>query len=187
MKDVIEIPLSKKKIFLLLVGAIVFVVAGIFFTLYPETFQSTRYRNPEFIRIAGIASIIFFGACAVYASVKIFDKKTGLTINDDGIIDNSSGTSVGLIEWEDIEGFETINIAGTKILMIKTNKPEKYINQASNMFSKQALKTSLKLYGSPLSIASNSLDIRFNELEEIIIKKFKNRNYVDSQAFIYHL
>jgi len=69
---------------------------------------------------------------------KVFSRKAGLTINDKGIIDNSNKISIGLIEWDDITGVETIqvnipvygyffSVSSPKMLVLKTNEPEKYI------------------------------------------------------------
>ena len=82
----IEIPLSKKKILLLLFGAIAFVVIGVFFLINPSMFISTVARNPTIIFIAGLASVLFFGFCAIVVFRKLFDKKVGLVINREGII-----------------------------------------------------------------------------------------------------
>ncbi|MDI9364833.1 MAG: hypothetical protein QM541_07775 [Flavobacterium sp.] len=56
----INIPLSKKKIVLLIVGSILFVVAGIWMFVFKANHQ-THY-NPLFIKIVSIASVVFFGA-----------------------------------------------------------------------------------------------------------------------------
>jgi len=57
----VEIPLSKTKICLLLIGSIAFVISGILFIITPDTFISFIHPNPNTIRIAGIASFLFFG------------------------------------------------------------------------------------------------------------------------------
>jgi len=175
MTEKIEIPLSKKKIVLLFIGAVVFVIIGILFLLTPETFKSSIFKNPEIIRLAGIASFMFFGLCTVFIAKKLFDNKVGLTIDQDGITDNSNATSIGLIEWKDIKGIETLQIVSTKILMIMTDQPDKYIDRAKNGISKSAMKANFKMYGSPLSIISNSLKIKFVDLERLIVSEFEKR------------
>lgn len=175
MKDKIEIPLSKYKISLLLIGAMIFVIIGLLFIIIPETFISSIIRKAETIQIVGIVTIVFFGLCLVYVIRKLFDNKTGFSIDENGIIDNSNATSVGLIEWDDITGIETLRIASTKILLLRTDKPEKYIDKAKDGISKRAMKANNKLYGSPLSIISNSLKIKFDDLEQLIKTEFEKR------------
>ena len=175
MEGKIEIQLSKTKNLLLLIGSTVFVVLGTLFIMNPEQFQSPLFRNPETIRIAGIAAVAFFGLCSVFIAIKLFDKKVGLTIDQNGITDNSNATSVGLIEWADITNIGTVQVASTKILMLETDKPEKYIERAKNGISKRAMKANHKMYGSPISIISNSLKIKYDELENLIRDEFEKR------------
>ena len=179
MDSKIEIPLSKLKIGLLFIGAIIFVILGIQFAINPEEWLSSRSKSPEFVRLIGIISAIFFGICGIFIARKLFDRKIGLTIDEKGITDNTNATSVGLIEWDDITGIDRLEIASSKILIIKTDKPNKYIEKAKNGVSKRAMKANNKMYGSPISIISSSLKMKFNELENLIeseLKRRKNKN-----------
>ncbi len=185
----IKIPLSKTKIILLMIGALAFVIGGIFGVLDAERFASTLYPN-NLVFYGGLAAVLFFGLCFVFIAKKVFSDKPGLTINENGIIDNSNATSIGLIEWNDIIEIETIQINvpvyGTmwttkspKMLIIKTSNPEKYIKRSKNIISKKAMEANNKMYGTPLTIIANSLKIKFSELEKMIseqLKKQKNKN-----------
>jgi len=55
----------KKPSYSILAGALFFVIAGILFVYTPETFTTTRMPSETFIRIGGIASVLFFGFCFV--------------------------------------------------------------------------------------------------------------------------
>lgn len=176
MTDKIDIQLSKTKILLLLIGSTLFVVLGILFILNPEQLENSRFRNLEMIRIVGIVSVVFFGLCLVFIARKLFDKKVGLTIDQDGITDNSNATSIGLIEWNDITNIGTVQVALTKFIMLETDIPEKYIERAKNEISKRAMKANHKMYGSPLSIISNTLKIKHDDLEKLIREEFEKRN-----------
>lgn len=168
MSEAIEIPLSKTKISLYFIGALIFVLLGIVFTYEPTTYVSFRYPSPTVIRIAGIASLIFFGVCLIFITRKLLDSKVGLRIGKDGIWDNSNPTSLGLIEWDDITGFKTFRVSFTKLIIIKTNKPAKYIDRAKNGFVKRTMKSNYKTLGSPLTIMASSLTMKFDELEKLL-------------------
>lgn len=176
MQEKIEIQLSKTKMLLLLIAAAAFVVFGTLFSLNPERIQSPLFRDPDMISIVGIIAVIFFGFCLVFLVKKLFGNQVGLIIDEKGITDHSNGTSVGLIEWEDITAIGTLQVASTKILMLQTDKPEKYIERAKNVIAKQAMKANHKMYGSPLSIISSSLKIKYDDLEKLIIDEFEKRN-----------
>jgi len=175
MNETIEIPLNKSKIILILIGAIVFIIFGFLFIKNPESHVTTLIRSPEMVRIVGIAAVLVFGLCAVFIAIKLFDKKVGLRIDESGITDNSSATSVGLIDWADIQGIQPIQIASAKMLLIMTDNPEKYVDRAKNVISKHAMKSNLKYYGTPVSVFSNSLKIKFEDLEKLLINEFRKR------------
>lgn len=62
----IEIELSKKKLILLLIAGVVFVIVGYLGTVKPEDFVSPIFRSPEIIRISGIAGVCFFGVGIIF-------------------------------------------------------------------------------------------------------------------------
>ena len=176
MSNKIEIPLSKTKILLVVVGAIGFVVAGIYFILNPDQFASNGYGGRQMIQILGVVAAVFLGGALIFAMKKLFDNKVGLVIDDEGIVDNSNATSVGLIEWKDIIGVSTYQVASTKFLILETNDPEKYISRGKNAIVRRGMKMNHNLYGSPLTIISNSLKIKHSELEKLLATEFEKRN-----------
>jgi hypothetical protein len=159
------IELSKKKVVLLILGASVFVVLGIWLFYLDDAFiQSQRqFNNPTLIHSVGMASIVFFGLCGVFATKKLFDKKPGLIFNSIGVIDNASGIAAGLVEWSEIVGSGIFEIQKQKILIIKVRNPKIYIERGGVL--KRALnKANHKMCGSPIAISSNALKISFSEL-----------------------
>jgi hypothetical protein len=175
MKEQIEIKLSKKKILLLLFGATAFVAFGIVGTINPETWVSPMHRNETFIRLISILCVSFFGVCLINIIRKLFDNRIGLTINEDGIIENTNNSSVGLINWEDIIGFEIVKIKSTKIIFVKTKKPDKYIERANSWLHKNFMKSNKKTAGTPISINPGVLKIKSDELEELLRTEFEKR------------
>jgi hypothetical protein len=169
MMNKIEIPLSKSKIALMALGSIAFVAAGFLFIFYLADHQ-TRF-DPLIIKIVGAIAIIFFGATGISSFKKLFDNKSGLIVDENGIIDNSSGVSIGLIEWKDISGIRTKQVMSTKFLLIDTIDPEKYIQKA-NKFKGRIMRSNLYMYGTPLSIASNALKYNFNDLDKLLHTEF---------------
>jgi len=177
LKDRIEIPLSKKKIFLLLVGGVGLLICGIYITINPQSYIPNIFRinNPEIIQITGIMGILFFGAGVIFIFKKLFDKRIGLIIDSDGITDNTSGVSIGLIEWNDILEIRADEVMSTKFLLIYTVDPEKYIKKAKNKFQARLLRANYSMYKTPLSISSTALKFNFGELEKLIQSELARR------------
>src|SRR3990167_2389427 len=158
MKE-ITFQLNKQKIILLLIGSAGFVIFGIWLFQIADTI----FIYSILTKIVSVACITFFGFGAVYLSMKLFDNKPGLIINDDGIIDNSSYISVGLIRWKNITNVSITEIDTQKILTIELNNADEII-QKQNGSKKVLMSLNKNLYKSPVQISSIALKCDFHEL-----------------------
>jgi hypothetical protein len=168
------IELSKSKILLLISGAAMFVVGGLWM-LQLDAAQIEAHRglnSPALAHGIGLLTVVFFGICGLFGVKKIVDKKPGLILSAAGILDNSSGVSAGLIPWSEIVGFDIFEVQKQKTLIVKVSNPERYIEVGAVM--KRALnRMNFKLCGSPIAITSSSLKIDFDELLDVCNKYFK--------------
>lgn len=167
----IEIPLSKAKLLLVLGGAILFVALGAWLLLDVAGEESGYYRL--FIQGVGLLGIVFFGFMGLIGVRKLFDNQPGLSIDREGIHDNSSAISAGLVEWKDITGFRSLKIRSTKFIMVDVEDPEKYIARAKNGIAKKAMQANDKLYGSPIAITSGALKYDFDQLEVLLAATYE--------------
>ncbi|WP_447950964.1 STM3941 family protein [Chryseobacterium koreense] len=167
----IEIPLSKQKMILTLLGSIVFVGLGIWFLINPPKISNPFFGNPTLIFIVGLASILFFGLVAITIFRKFSDKQPGLVISRQGITDNSSGVSAGLIPWTDIQEIKVSQVMSQKFLMFIVSNPQDYLDKVTNPIKRNAMKMNYKTYGSPISISSNALQTNFDDLEKLLVEK----------------
>ena len=87
-----EIPVGKKKIVIILLGGLILIAGGLWLALNPENFIPNifRIRNPDVIRFWGIVGTLFFGLALAYGIKKLFDKRPGLIIDENGITPFSS-------------------------------------------------------------------------------------------------
>ena len=165
--DKIEIPLSKTKMLLYLFGPIIFVALFIFIIVEMEP--------PFFIKIVGYFGILFFGFGFILLMGKMFDRRPGLIIDQNGITDHTQYTSVGRIEWKDIVRFDTYQVESTKMIIVYIENPEEYINRAKNTLAAKAIRMSQRMTGSPLSINSGALKINHDELERLLWEELEKR------------
>ena len=156
----IEIPLSKNKIMLGLIGALVFQVLGVLFCIKPSMIVSPIIWSLTLIQTIGIIEFALFTVLFIYWLIKLFDKKPGLIIDDNGITDNTNALSIGLIEWTDIIDIKTYQIMSNKCLLIITAHPEKYLNMAKGKKQKM-MELNMKFCGTPIAITSASLKYNF--------------------------
>lgn len=168
----VEIPLSRKKLLLGIGGSLLFVASGVFFLFSTDTFSSRH--DPVFVKAAGIASIIFFGATGFIGAKKLLTRTSGLVIDDDGITDRSHASSVGLIKWEDILKVSTGKVSSSSFLLIFVKNPSQYLDNAKGI-KRKLLKANHNMYGTPLSIVSSTLNSNFQELEKLIKDHLKEQ------------
>jgi len=168
----VEIPLSKGKMVFLILGSLLFVVLSVFMFLNAEGMLTRRINNPFIIRIIAIIGILFFGLILISVIKKIMSNESGLTINNEGIWDNSSGVSVGMIKWTDIIGIRKVKASGVNFILIDVNNPDYYINNAKGRIKRLAMKANTRKYNTPISISTAGLKISFKELEKLIKQEY---------------
>ena len=167
--DQIVIPLSRTKIVLLLLGAVAFVLLSAW--LWTIADHQTRH-NPFYVKGAAIAGASFFGLCAGFAFIKLFDPKPGLIIDAEGIVDNSSGVSAGRIPWREIRGFRVTTVQKQRFITFEVEDPLKYVDRG-NFLRRKLNRANLKYFGSPVQISANALQIKFDELLSVIAQFYE--------------
>jgi hypothetical protein len=165
----IIIPLSKSKVALLVLGSVAFVGAGIWIWSIAET--QTLF-NPLYMKGVALASVSFFGLCGIYGCIKIFDRRPGLIIDAEGIVDNSSAVSVGRILWGDVVGLKVSSISGQRFLTIEVVDPQKYVERGG-AFKRRLNAAGAKMTGSPINISSNTLGLKLDELVQVVTEAFE--------------
>ena len=166
----IKIQLSKTKLILTFLASTLFVILGIIMVKNPENFKGD---NEVITRLFGILGICFFGLIMFTVPRKLFDKKPGLILDKNGIIDNSSMKGFGIILWKDIISIKQIKVTRTtNILLIFVSNPEKYF-ESHNFYIRYLRKFGMKTYGTPISLSSNALKCNFTELEKLINERLE--------------
>ncbi|HLR36615.1 MAG TPA: STM3941 family protein [Chitinophagaceae bacterium] len=172
-RDSVVIPLNKTKMWLLAVGCVLLIIVGFLFVLRPWDLQSPLIHSILIIRILGFVSLVIFGYYLGVYVPKLSAKKPGLKIDEHGIVDNSSETSVGTILWEDIVAVEKKVVASSKFVVVKVKNPEDYIGRMSKRSHQKALHGSFKYFGTPIVISSSSLKCKFKKLEQLLQTGFQ--------------
>ena len=170
-KERVEIKLSRTKNVLTFLGSSAFVVLSVFLIFVAD--RQDRF-SPLLVQFAGILGLAFFGLCAVYIFSKAFDKKPGLVVDSDGILDNSSAAAGQLIKWDRITGIRKHQIMSTKFILIDIENPEQFIDQATGL-KKKLMWGNYKMSGTPTSISTTALTCNFDELFDLINGRLKSK------------
>lgn len=161
---------SKRKLLqLFLLGLVMF-----FSSLYVLYF-SVKLHNI----ITGIISIlgsIFFGSALIYTINSLIKPKPILTINNDGIFDNSTAVSIGFIPWSTIVSFKVEKHSGTKYIGVEVNNTEELLKTLP-LLKKLNVKFNIHTNSAPLLInIGSSCAIECDEVLAILNQQFELKN-----------
>ena len=62
----------------------------------------------------------------------------------------------------------------TKFLLIYTSNPDKYLERVNGL-KRKLMQSNMTMYGTPLSITSNTLKYNFDNLEKLILDRQKEQ------------
>jgi hypothetical protein len=170
----LEIAISKTKLSLLFIGAIVFVAIAIWLIADPAALDKYSFGFEKgVVFIWGIIALVAFGAITIFITIKLFDKKPGLIISDEGIMDASSSVAVGFINWYDVTNISNQGVSGQLFITIEVANPNEYIQKFSGL-KRTMLSANYKLYKSPINITSHALKGNIDDIYALILKYWKS-------------
>ncbi|MEO8933471.1 MAG: STM3941 family protein [Xanthomarina sp.] len=171
----IIIETSKVKMLGLIGISLLFVVLGIHMVFNGLTIEIEFLKNYIRSIIMGFLSIVFFGFIGMIMTKKIIKNKYGIKINDDGIYDNSTAISSGLIEWNNIQKIKIFKFGNQKFIQIIVNNPNHFVERQTNFFIRKIVEINFKKFDSPIQISTNGLKIGFYELYILMTDELNKR------------
>ena len=155
MNDLV-IPASRIKLLGQCVAGLVFVAVGAFLMFVP-----TRYG--WFARFIGFVSVAFFGAAAVSIVYRLVKPTPAVILNAQGIVDNASGVSVGLILWEEIGEVREYRVQNQVFLGIMPKDLEALLEKQSR-WKRTAIRANLSMGAAPVNIPQAALGVKVSDL-----------------------
>ncbi|MGN7783221.1 STM3941 family protein [Niabella sp. 22666] len=172
---VIKVPIDKSKA---IKRFAVFVILLLVFTLMaiqPQLF--TKSSSTGFIKVAGFIGSFIFIIGAAFIAQKVFNKKPGLVIDNEGIADGSLGVMFPKLSWEQVTEIRHLESNGDHFIKVTIKDPEKYMATELNPLKRKMLEMNYNTLRTPVNIAASRLKIDFQELYTLIKSKreeFKN-------------
>jgi len=156
-----------------------FVVVGFFITLKPDTFASTYFAKrlgilgtSTSIQIIGVLTIVIMTLIFI-GTINLFLKNRILIVNDEGVINYTNFTDVGLILWKDIKDVRINRKKHNSLILIIVKDEKKYFNKIRNPIIKFNAITYKKTYNTSFVVETAYLKISADELLEIFKKYAK--------------
>ena len=164
----IEIFTSKKKNIFLLFLVIIFLAVGIFCFLNANELSNDGKRSIIFIEVISIIVVIFALIALVFIIKNLLNNQWVLAIDEKAL--HIRIQKYYLIPWQEIIGFQELEIKGNKSILIQVKNPETLIANEKNFFVKKMMQWSQKMYGAPISITSSTMKISHKELVSLLLE-----------------
>jgi hypothetical protein len=161
MNEIVIFP-SRRKTALAFLGSIGFVALGGFLIASASGFEDM------FQLLIGGVAILFFGSIGFYIGYRLIRPSPALRINEEGIYDNASLSSVGLIRWQEISDLVVYELMGQKTLGIIPFDWPALLSKQSR-YKQMLLKANADLAAAPINIPQAILPMPVEELQEKIL------------------
>lgn len=110
----------------------------------------------------GLALPLFSGS-ALYSFNRLCFKTPALTIDRDGITDNSTAVALGFIPWRDVAGTRIKRGRYGSLLIVYLRNPEAYLREA-NPLQRLLLQWNSAMVGSIVAIPQSGMPMRLEDL-----------------------
>ncbi len=163
----IFVPVNRKKMLTLTVAyGIIGIIVFLAFYYFGEGLKDTlgKVGQTIFKTLAVILLIVFLVVAGSYGK-KIKDKTAGISVNRNGITDQTTAIAIGEIKWKEVVGVEFQKSLTSTSLLIYVKNPDKILEQAPNKAVRRLLDRNQMIYKTPVVINSGVLVVDTNELK----------------------
>lgn len=163
---------STKKILTQIRRAFLFISLSAF-GFYISTVKPIDYRM--LIQVITSLMIVLFSLVLIFEIWKLKNNSPGLILNSKGLLDNNPNKSAGIVPWNEISNISVTNIRSAHLINIDVDNHHTFLSQGNLLTCFR--NWSNKLYfGSPIILTSNTLDVEFDKLVNIIEKYHAKNN-----------
>lgn len=158
MNELVIYP-SKFKTVLIAVGALMFVCLGLGFAVWQDIAGIPFWK----IIIVSWVGIPLFGFSFLYACYRLIVPKPAVIISQQGIFDNASALSAGLVRWEEIAEISIYKFNMQRYLGIVPLDIEAFL-QRQPVFKRWLMKINMHTGLAPINIPQITLRMKVDEL-----------------------
>ena len=158
---------SRVKLVLLALGALVFIVAG----LWLGGVFGDLDLPLGLVVITTYIGVPFFGLCLVYILYRLVVRKPSLVVSEEGIVDNASATGAGPIGWDEVAEIQPTNVSGKPMLGIVPHDEEQILAR-QNLIKRSIMSINRNMTGFVILIPENALPMSIDDLL-VEIKRYR--------------
>jgi hypothetical protein len=158
MKEFVAYP-NKFKMGLIAAGSLMFVCLGLVFAIWRDEVGFPLWV----IAVGSWVGVPFFGFAFLFACYRLIVPKPSVIVNHEGIFDNASAISAGLVKWEEIADVVVYAFSGQRFLGVAPLDVEAFLRHQP-AFKRWMMKANLGLGLPPVSIPQSALAMKVDEL-----------------------
>lgn len=153
---------SRVRLFLLLVGSLMFTYAGVQLLVWSGEVQSDLVI---LLRTLEIACTVLFGLATVFYLIMLLRRSPLLVVDAQGIDDRSSAIPGGRIMWEDITHIRLVRFSRQKNICIHLADPKAYLSRQRGA-KRWLMAINFRLSGTPVNITGQSMGVSLEQVYE---------------------
>ncbi len=123
-------------------------------------------------QILGIFDLALCGALFFFFVARGFDRRPGLIVDRQGLIDRTDYIGVGRIDWTAVRGIRTVRILMVRNLVVDVYDPRQF-GARGNVFRWLIRARNMWLLGSPVGLTSIALEINFDQMARVVGEFFE--------------
>ena len=158
---------SRVKMSLVLLGAIAFVLAG----LWIGASGIARVAPIWEVFIATYVGVPFFAACGLYAAYRLVIRRPALEIDWMGITDTSSALGAGRLGWEEVDHLVLYQISGQSMLGIVPRDLGLFLSR-QNAVRRSLTRLNLAWGFAPINVAAVGVPMKLAELADLLHTRY---------------
>src|SRR3989338_1988395 len=166
----IEIPLNKTRMKLAIITSAILILYGIYLMAFVAYSQQVMHPLLMIGITAAVMSILVF---YIFYNVKKIMIPVGFIITDEGIIDNTASTELGLIRWDEMTTVKVESFAlNTKVLLVYVRDPRAILDRVKGKKGRY-VRNNMKVQGTMVAITAKTLVYNFDDLVKTVKDRFK--------------
>ncbi|SFE15876.1 hypothetical protein SAMN04487819_108251 [Actinopolyspora alba] len=147
---------------LVILGALVFVLFGVFMCYQAITAMSSAPLAGVFLALSALA-IVFFGGCLIYGAVRLAKPKPVVVLDNEGLYDHASFTGVGFVPWREISGAMADNDGTQRMLSVTLFDPSTVLDRTTG-WRGFLVRSNARMMGTPVNISQNMVAMPISQL-----------------------
>ncbi len=171
---IIEVPINKSKAIKRFVLFILLLLLFALMSTQPHFFVKSGELG--FVKAVGYIGTFVSIVLVAFVAQKVFNKKPGLIIDNEGVVDNSLGVMFSKVRWADVTEMKHLESNGQHFIALVIKNSQQYIAAEPNPIKRKMLELNYSTIKTPVNIAAGRLKMDFEELYARMDSEWEKNN-----------